>query len=85
MPQHGNLESWAQQGVLLLNSVLTVRQSQAASHQGKGWEAFTDQIIRILNEKRRGIVFMLWGSYAQKKGQIIDSDTHGKADPRSNG
>lgn len=76
IPPHGNLETWAQQGVLLLNSVLTVRQSQAASHQGKGWEQFTDQVIRLLNEQQEGVVFMLWGNYAHKKGQIISRDKH---------
>ncbi|RDE25364.1 uracil-DNA glycosylase [Motiliproteus coralliicola] len=73
---HGYLESWARQGVLLLNSVLTVQQANAASHQGKGWERFTDRIIHILNEQHDGIVFMLWGSYAQKKGAFIDQSRH---------
>lgn len=75
-PPHGNLNSWAEQGVLLLNSVLTVRDSQAASHQGKGWETFTDKIISTLNEQRQNIVFLLWGSYAQKKGAVIDASKH---------
>ena len=75
-PSHGNLLSWAEQGVLLLNSVLTVEHSQAASHQGKGWERFTDAIIALINEKCQHVVFMLWGSYAQKKGQVIDSLKH---------
>jgi len=75
-PAHGNLESWASQGVLLLNSILTVRAQQAASHQGKGWELFTDAAIRALNEQRGGLVFMLWGSYAQKKGEMIDTARH---------
>ncbi|GFO70750.1 uracil-DNA glycosylase [Geomonas limicola] len=74
--RHGNLKSWADQGVLLLNSVLTVEQGRAASHQGKGWETFTDKAIAELNEKRNGIVFMLWGSYAHKKGEVIDSSKH---------
>lgn len=74
--RHGNLKSWADQGVLLLNSVLTVEQGRAASHQGKGWERFTDQAIAELNEKRSGLVFMLWGSYAHKKGEVIDSSKH---------
>ncbi|MGE0631001.1 MAG: uracil-DNA glycosylase [Pseudobdellovibrionaceae bacterium] len=74
--KHGFLESWADQGVLLLNAVLTVEQSRAASHQGKGWEEFTDRIIRELNDKRDGIVFILWGSYAQKKGSFIDRKRH---------
>lgn len=72
IPSHGNLQSWAQQGVLLLNSVLTVNQGQAASHQGKGWEQFTDKIISLLNEKLENIVYLLWGNYAQKKGVNID-------------
>ncbi|WP_183356360.1 uracil-DNA glycosylase [Geomonas silvestris] len=74
--RHGNLKSWADQGVLLLNSVLTVEQGRAAAHQGKGWETFTDQAIAELNEKRTGLVFMLWGSYAHKKGEVIDSRKH---------
>lgn len=76
MPQSGNLSSWAEQGVLLLNSVLTVEAHQAGSHQGKGWERFTDKVIEVLSEKREGLVFMLWGSYAQKKGQVIDAQRH---------
>lgn len=76
IPTNGCLTHWAEQGVLLLNAVLTVEQSKAAAHQGKGWEQFTDAAIRELNEKREGIVFMLWGSYAQKKGQIIDQKKH---------
>lgn len=75
-PLHGCLESWARQGVLLLNSVLTVESGLAASHQGKGWETFTDQAIRALNQYREHIVFLLWGSYAQKKGQFIDRARH---------
>jgi len=74
--EHGCLTPWAEQGVLLLNSVLSVVQGQAASHQGQGWEAFTDVIIRQLNQKRDGLVFMLWGSYAQKKGSVIDARRH---------
>ncbi len=73
---HGCLEHWARQGVLLLNSVLTVERSRAASHQGKGWETFTDLIVRRLSEQRSGIVFMLWGAYAQKKGSVIDASKH---------
>ena len=73
---HGNLEGWAKQGVLLLNSVLTVEQNKAASHQGKGWETFTDKVIEVLAKEREHIVFLLWGSYAQKKGQVIDSKRH---------
>lgn len=73
---HGCLTSWADQGVLLLNSVLTVEQAQAASHQGKGWETFTDRAVDVVNRQREGVVFMLWGGYAQKKGAIIDADKH---------
>lgn len=76
IPGNGCLTHWAEQGVLLLNAVLTVEQAKAAAHQGKGWEQFTDAAIRELNENREGIVFMLWGSYAQKKGQIIDPKKH---------
>lgn len=76
VPSQGNLQKWAEQGVLLLNAVLTVEQRQAASHAGKGWEQFTDRVIKLLNEKRQNLVFMLWGSYAQKKGQFIDPSKH---------
>lgn len=76
MPSHGCLQHWAQQGVLLLNAVLTVEARRAASHQGKGWEQFTDQIVQSLNQKRTGLVFMLWGAYAQRKGEIIDRQKH---------
>ena len=76
IPQHGFLESWAKQGVLLLNSVLTVRQAQAASHQKKGWEEFTDKVIEVVNHEKENIVFLLWGSYAQKKGAKIDRSKH---------
>lgn len=72
----GDLTSWAQQGVLLLNSVLTVERHNAASHQGKGWETFTDGIIKVLSDKRENCVFLLWGSYAQKKGSVIDTSKH---------
>ncbi len=75
-PGHGCLESWASQGVLLLNSVLTVESAQAASHQGKGWERFTDAIIRKVNEKDRPVIFILWGSYAQKKAAFVDTSRH---------
>lgn len=71
-----DLSSWADQGVLLLNSVLTVEMGKPASHQGRGWENFTDKIIHILNEKKDGLVFILWGSYAQKKGAFIDRSKH---------
>lgn len=73
VPNHGNLKTWANQGVLLLNSVLTVNQADAGSHQGKGWETFTDKIITELNKHHKKIVYMLWGAYAQKKGACIDS------------
>lgn len=73
---HGNLEAWAEQGVLLLNSVLSVEKSKANSHQGKGWETFTDKVFELLNNEHQGLVFMLWGSYAQKKGKAIDRDKH---------
>jgi uracil-DNA glycosylase len=76
MPAHGCLEGWAAQGVFLLNSVLTVEQGQAAAHQGKGWEQFTDRVIAILNEQRSHLVFMLWGSYAQKKAAFVDRQKH---------
>ena len=74
--QHGFLAQWAEQGVLLLNSVLTVEASKAGSHQNKGWEVFTDKIIELINNEHQGVVFMLWGSYAQKKGQHIDRTKH---------
>lgn len=76
IPSHGCLQSWAEQGVLLLNAILTVERSKAGSHQGRGWEQFTDAIIAALNNKRENLVFLLWGSYAQKKGQIIDGGKH---------
>lgn len=76
MPRTGCLVPWAEQGVLLLNAVLTVQQRQAASHQGKGWERFTDAAIDHLNREREGLVFMLWGSYAQRKGNLIDRKRH---------
>lgn len=75
-PDHGCLHHWADQGVLLLNSVLTVEQGQAASHQGKGWEQFTDRVIHVINDQREGVVFMLWGAYAQRKGAFIDQQRH---------
>jgi uracil-DNA glycosylase len=75
-PDHGYLISWADQGVLLLNSVLTVREGQAASHQKKGWEKFTDKAVQLLNDKRDNLVFVLWGAYAQKKGAFIDRKRH---------
>ncbi len=76
-PAHGFLESWAKQGVLLLNSVLTVQQAEAASHRGKGWEQFTDAIIRLIAEKEEPVVFLLWGSYAQKKAGFVQSVEQG--------
>ncbi len=74
--QRGCLESWARQGVLLLNAVLTVERGKAGSHQGKGWETFTDAVIAALNEQRENLVFLLWGSYAQKKGAMVDRNRH---------
>ena len=75
-PKSGNLERWAKQGVLLLNATLTVRAGLAGSHQHKGWEEFTDSVIKKLSDCREGLVFMLWGSYAQKKGLVIDTSKH---------
>ena len=75
-PASGNLQGWADQGVLLLNAVLTVERSRAGAHQGKGWERFTDRIVGELNEGREGLVFLLWGSYAMKKGTVIDRRRH---------
>ena len=75
-PDHGCLMAWARQGVLLLNSVLTVERGLAGAHQGKGWEGFTDACIEALNREREGLVFLLWGSYAQAKGKLIDSRRH---------
>ncbi len=76
IPANGNLEKWAKQGVLLLNATLSVRARQAGSHQNKGWEQFTDQVIRILSEKKNGLVFLLWGRYAQAKEKLIDTSKH---------
>lgn len=75
-PDHGCLLPWAQQGVLLLNAVLTVEEGRAGAHQGKGWEGFTDHVIETLAREREGLVFLLWGSYAQAKGKVIDSRRH---------
>jgi len=75
-PKSGNLERWAEQGVLLLNATLTVRAFQAGSHQKKGWETFTDAVIRKLSDKKEGIVFLLWGGFAKKKSALIDSSKH---------
>ncbi len=76
IPEHGFLNHWADQGVLLLNSVLSVESGRAASHQGKGWETFTDRVVELVNREREGVVFMLWGSYAQRKGAVIDEQRH---------
>jgi uracil-DNA glycosylase len=76
MPNHGNLEAWARQGVLLLNNVLTVEDGKAGSHHNRDWEKFTDKIIQLLNEKRENLVFILWGSPAQKKAQAVDPSKH---------
>jgi uracil-DNA glycosylase len=76
IPPNGDLQRWAQQGVLLLNATLTVRASTPGSHQKKGWESFTDAVIKVLNEVKSGLVFILWGAYAQKKGAIIDKHRH---------
>jgi uracil-DNA glycosylase len=76
IPQSGNLERWADQGVLLLNATLTVRASEAGSHQNQGWERFTDAVIRKISEGREHVVFILWGAYAQKKGAVIDTKKH---------
>jgi uracil-DNA glycosylase len=76
MPKHGNLEKWAQQGVLLLNATLTVRANQAGSHQRKGWENFTDAVIRQLSKQRVGLIFLLWGKFAQDKESLIDTQKH---------
>ncbi|MBC61516.1 MAG: uracil-DNA glycosylase [Zetaproteobacteria bacterium] len=75
-PDHGCLKSWAEQGVLLLNSVLTVERKKPGSHQGKGWESFTDRVIEVLNLKKENLVFLLWGAYAQKKCSKIDTNRH---------
>lgn len=76
IPNHGHLKSWADQGVLLLNTVLTVEQGKAHSHAKTGWETFTDRVIDALNQHRQGVIFLLWGSHAQKKGQMIDRSKH---------
>lgn len=76
IPQHGYLKSWADQGVLLLNTVLTVERGQAHSHAKLGWETFTDRVIAAVNEHRQGVIFLLWGAHAQKKGRIIDRQRH---------
>ncbi len=76
IPSSGNLERWAEQGVLLLNAILTVRASKAASHRKKGWETFTDAVIKLISEEKEQVVFLLWGNYAQKKGEIVDENKH---------
>lgn len=76
IPESGNLERWADQGVLLLNATLTVRASTPGSHQNKGWEEFTDAVIKVLSEQKDHLVFILWGAYAQKKGAVIDTHKH---------
>ena len=75
-PTHGNLESWARQGVLLLNPILTVRAGEANAHRQRGWERFTDAVIRAVNEQEKPVVFILWGSYAQKKAAFVDTSRH---------
>ena len=75
-PDHGYLMPWAHRGVLLLNAVLTVEEGRAGAHQGKGWEGFTDHVVDVLNREREGLVFLLWGSYAQAKGKVIDARRH---------
>ncbi len=75
-PNHGNLESWAKQGVLLLNATLTVRAGQAGSHQHKGWETFTDAVIKTISDKKEYVVFILWGRYAREKKRLIDEEKH---------
>lgn len=76
IPPHGCLQAWANQGVLLLNATLTVEQARAGSHQGRGWETFTDRAVRLVNDHCTGVVFLLWGSYAQKKAAFVDSRKH---------
>ncbi|MEG1763235.1 MAG: uracil-DNA glycosylase, partial [Bacteroidales bacterium] len=76
IPTHGHLGSWAEQGVFLLNATLTVRANQAGSHQNKGWECFTDAVIKKLSQEKSGLVFLLWGAYAQKKETLIDLSKH---------
>jgi len=76
VPEHGNLEKWADQGVLLLNATLTVRDSQAGSHQKRGWETFTNRVIELVSQKKSGVVFLLWGRFAQAKESLIDGSKH---------
>lgn len=76
IPRHGNLEAWTQQGVMLLNATLTVRAAQAGAHQNKGWEQFTDQVIRVISNQQDNVAFLLWGRYAQAKEKLIDQNKH---------
>jgi uracil-DNA glycosylase len=76
LPEHGNLEKWADQGVLLINATLTVRNSQAGSHQKQGWETFTNRVIELVSQQKNGVVFLLWGRFAHAKEVLIDSDKH---------
>jgi len=76
IPKKGNLEKWARQGVLLLNATLTVQANNAGSHQGKGWEKFTDAVIKTISDKKKGVVFLLWGNFAKKKAELIDQSKH---------
>ena len=76
VPKHGHLQRWAEQGVLLLNAVLTVERGQAGAHQGKGWERFTDAVVAAVNQRSERVVFLLWGSHAQRKGAAIDTTRH---------
>jgi len=76
IPENGNLEPWAKQGVLLLNATLSVREAVAGSHQGKGWERFTDSVIKTLSDKKEGLIFLLWGNYAKAKEILIDTEKH---------
>jgi len=76
IPEHGNLEKWADQGVLLINATLTVRDSQAGSHQKKGWETFTNRVIEVVSQEKSGVVFLLWGRFAQAKESLIDGNKH---------
>ncbi len=84
-PAHGNLEAWARQGVLLLNTTLTVRAGQAASHQGKGWETFTDEVLRVVNGLRHPVVFVLWGAAARRKQRLLDLSADGDRQPGGSG
>ncbi len=76
LPEHGNLEKWADQGVLLINATLTVRDSQAGSHQKRGWETFTNRVIELVSQEKSGVVFLLWGRFAQAKESLIDGNKH---------